>query len=229
MNELLLVVAGIFLLCMIIGANRGFIRIVAALFTTLLILVAVVVASPYVSQFLKEHTPLEGVIQEKCENMLTVEGLDSSSREGQISIVEHSELPGIYKDLLLANNNTEVYESLGVTTFVEYVTAYFTKLSCDIIAFLVTFLVATAAIRTILYILNVIGDLPLIGGLNRLAGGVVGIGTGLIVVWILFIAITLLYDLSISKLFLENIEESPILQFLYNNNILMNYITKFRA
>ena len=229
MNELLLVVAGIFLLCMIIGVNRGFIRIVAALFTTLLILVAVVVASPYVSTFLKEHTPLEGMIQEKCADILTVDGLDTSSRDGQIAIVEHSELPGFYKELLLENNNAEVYAALGVTTFVEYVTAYFTKLLCDIIAFLVTFLVATAVIRTALYILGVIGDLPLIGGLNRLAGGAVGLATGLLVVWILFIAITLLYDLSISKLFLQNIEESEILQFLYNNNILMDYVTKFRG
>ena len=229
MNELLLVVAGIFLLCMIIGVNRGFIRIVAALFTTLLILVAVVVASPYVSTFLKEHTPLEGMIQEKCANILAVDGLDTSSRDGQIAIVEHSELPGFYKELLLENNNAEVYAALGVTTFVEYVTAYFTKLLCDIIAFLVTFLVATAVIRTALYILGVIGDLPLIGGLNRLAGGAIGLATGLLVVWILFIAITLLYDLSISKLFLQNIEESEILQFLYNNNILMDYVTKFRG
>lgn len=229
MNELLLVVAGIFLLCMIIGVNRGFIRIVAALFTTLLILVAVVVASPYVSTFLKEHTPLEGMIQEKCADILAVDGLDTSSRDGQIAIVEHSELPGFYKELLLENNNAEVYAALGVTTFVEYVTAYFTKLLCDIIAFLVTFLVATAVIRTALYILGVIGDLPLIGGLNRLAGGAIGLATGLLVVWILFIAITLLYDLSISKLFLQNIEESEILQFLYNNNILMDYVTKFRG
>ena len=103
------------------------------------------------------------------------------------------------------------------------------KLLSDIVAFLLAFIVITAVVRIALYILDIIGHLPVIGGLNRLAGGVLGLGTGLIIVWVLFIAITMMYDLSISKLFLQNIEENELLQFLYDNNILMNYLTKFRV
>ena len=229
MNELLLIVAGIFIICFLIGVNKGFIRIVASLFATLIILVLVIFATPYVTKALKDYTPIEESVQKKCSEMMKLDSVDTSIREAQIAVVEQSELPKVFKDLLLANNNTEVYESLGVDSFVDYVTAYFTKLIIDIIAFLATFIIVTLVVRIGLYILGIIGDLPLIGGINRVAGGAVGLVTGLIVVWIVFIAITVFYDMSVSKMFLGNIEENQFLQFLYNNNVLMNYLTKFRV
>lgn len=229
MNELLVVVGIIFLICILVGYQKGFIKIVASLFATLVIIVLVIFISPYVSNIIRACTPIESVVQEKCAEILLPEEGTDSSREGQIVLIEQSELPPMFKELLLENNNGEVYERLGVTTFIEYVGTYFAKLISDIIAFLLTFLVVTIIVRTILYIFGAIGDLPVIGGINRLAGGAVGIGTGLVIVWILFLVITVLYDLEISKTFLKNIEESKILQMLYDNNIIMNYVTKFRG
>ena len=229
MNELLIVVAGVFVLCFMIGVNRGFIKIVASLSATLIVLVLVMISMPYVGNALREYTPLEEKVKEKCIEVLHPGDEDTTSRDAQISLIEKSDFPQVFKDLLLSNNNGEVYDSLGVTTFVDYVGAYMAKLFLDIVSFLLAFIVITAVVRIALYILDIIGHLPVIGGLNRLAGGVLGLGTGLIIVWVLFIAITMLYDLSISKLFLQNIEENELLQFLYNNNILMNYLTKFRV
>ncbi len=229
MNELLVVVAGIFILCFMIGVNRGFIKIVASLSATLIILVLVIFSMPYVGQALRDYTPLEDKVKEKCIEVLQPGDADTESRDAQISLIENSEFPDIFKDLLLANNNGEVYESLGVTAFVDYVGAYMAKLISDIVAFLLAFIVVTAVVRIFLYVLDIIGHLPVIGGLNRLAGGVLGLGTALIIVWVLFIAITVLYDWAISKLFLQNIAENEFLQFLYNNNILMKYLTKFRV
>ncbi len=229
MNELLIVVAGIFLLCFVIGVNRGFIKIVASLSATLIILVLVMVSMPYVGKALRDYTPLEEKVKEKCINVLQPGDVDTTSRDAQISLIENSEFPEVIKELLLSNNNGEVYKSLGVTAFVDYVGAYMAKLFSDIAAFLLAFIVVTAVVRIVLYILDIIGHLPVIGGLNRLAGGVLGLGTGLVIVWVLFVAITMMYDLTICKLFLNNIAENEFLQFLYNNNILMNYLTKFRV
>ena len=229
MNELLIVVAGIFFLCFVIGVNRGFIKIVASLSATLVILVLVMVSMPYVGNALREYTPLEEKINEKCVYLLQPGEVDTTSRDSQIVLIENSEFPEIFKDLLLANNNGEVYESLGVTTFVDYVGAYMGKLISDIVAFLLAFIAITVVVRIVLYILDIIGHLPVIGGLNRLAGGILGLGTALIIVWVLFIVITMMYDSSIGKLFLGNIAENEFLQFLYNNNVLMNYLTKFRV
>ena len=229
MNELFLVVLGIFILSIVVGINRGFIKIVASIFATLIILVLVVAAMPYTSQILAEKTPLKEVIEEKCYEWMPLEDVEIASREMQIQLVEQSELPQLFKDLLLENNNAEVYENLGVTSFVDYMVAYITKLISDIIAFLITFLVVSLIVRVVLYILDIIGHLPVLGGINRLAGGLVGCVTGVLIVWILFIAITILYDTQMGSLFLSNIEESQFLQFLYDHNILMGFVTKFRV
>lgn len=229
MNELLIVVAGIFLLCFMIGMNRGFIKIVASLSATLIILVLVMISMPYVGEVLRDYTPLEEKVKEKCAEVLQPGDVDTTLRDAQISLIENSGFPQVIKELLLANNNGEVYENLGVTEFVDYVGAYIAKLFSDIAAFLLAFITMTAVVRIVLYVLDIIGHLPVIGGLNRLAGGVLGLGTGLVIIWVLFIVITMMYDLSICKLFLGNIEENEFLQFLYNNNILMNYLTKFRV
>ena len=77
--------------------------------------------------------------------------------------------------------------------------------------------------------MGTIEKIPVIRGLNRLGGGLLGIGTGLIIVWVLFIVITLLYDTQIGKACLDSIMEDKFLTNLYNSNILMNYITKFRG
>ena len=73
MNELLLVVIGIFGICVLIGINKGLIRIAASLLATLLILVMVTFATPYVSDFLSEKTPLTETVKEKCVEKLNIE------------------------------------------------------------------------------------------------------------------------------------------------------------
>lgn len=237
MNVLLIIVGIIFLLCMVVGFVRGFIKIVASLASTIAIIVLVAFLTPSVSNIIQKLIPIEEFAQDKCAQILMLEQEDDEevteqreiSREEQIRLLENAELPEIFRQLLLENNNHEIYETLGVSTFSEYVGSYLAKLVSNIVSFLLTLLVVTIVIRTILYILGIISDLPVIGGLNRLAGGVIGLGTGLILVWVLFIVITLLYDTEIGKMCFENISENQFLTILYENNILLDYITKFKG
>ena len=52
------------------------------------------------------------------------------------------------------------------------------KVIADFVGFLLTLLIVTIVVRTIVYMLGLISDLPVIGGLNRIAGGVLGMATG---------------------------------------------------
>ena len=234
MNGLLLVVGIILIVSIVIGYMRGFLKIVASLAATIAIVVLVGFLTPYVSQAIRNVTPLEETMQRKCIDMLTPEGADSEevlagdlSRDNQISLIEESRLPKMFQEMLLSNNNNEVYEALGVTSFAEYVGTYFAKVISDIAAFLVTLLIVTIIVRTALCIIGIIGKLPVIGGMNRIAGGIIGIGTGLIIVWVLFLVITVFYDNSVSRACMEDIANNKILQVLYDSNLLMKYVMKF--
>ena len=236
MNELLIAVGVIFLICLIVGFVRGFIKIVASLAVTIATIILVMFLSPYVSNAILEHTPLEKKVQEYCAGLLTSEEQEPASaeefrendytREEQISMIEGAKLPGVFQKLLLDNNNSEIYETLGVKTFGDYICRYFAKLIADILGFLLTFLVLTIVARIVVYVFGFIEKLPIIGGFNRVAGGALGLVTGLIFVWVLFVAITLLYRTDFGMNCFKNIEESQILTFLYDNNLLMKFIGK---
>lgn len=235
MNTLLIVVGLIFLISVIVGAVRGFVKIVASLVSTIIIIVVVMIASPMVGAVIRDVTPIGQIIQDECMEIFA-QGAEEEedgildhvlSREQQIDLIENANIPDFLQDLLLENNNDEIYAALGVTTFVEYVAAYITKLVTDMLAFLLTFLVVSIVVKSALYILGVIGELPVLGGFNHLGGGVLGLGIGLIVVWVLFVVITAIYDTSIGAKCFEDIRNSEILTILYNSNFILNNIVKF--
>lgn len=165
-----------------------------------------------------------GITKEQVEEAV---GQIELPREMQIQAIENAGFPEFLKEKLLENNNSEVYKQLGITSFTSYIGAYLAKIVSDIVAFLVTFLIATLVIRIIMYALNIIGDLPVFHGLNQVAGAFLGLGTALIIVWVAFLIITLAYNSDIGKVTMEMIKDSQFLTFLYDNNYIMNTITKF--
>lgn len=228
MNFLLIVTGSIVLISMIVGMARGFIKIAASLAATIITIALVMFLSPYVSKAILKMTPLEQTVQKKCVKLLAGAGMGEIPREQQITAIENANLPEVFREMLLENNNSEIYQSLGVTNFGEYAGTYLAKVAADFIGFLLTMLVVTIIVRSIVYTLGLIGDLPVIGGLNRIAGGVLGVGIAVIIVWVLFIVITLMYNTSVGKMCFENIRSSRLLTYLYENNMLMDFVTKFR-
>lgn len=249
MNSLLIITGIIFLICGIYGASRGFIKIVASLAATIVTILCGMFLSPYVSRIILEVTPLEETMQTKCAEILKtsiqehasasgIQGIEKIEkieeiekiefpREMQISLIENANLPKIFKETLLENNNSEIYQALGVSHFSEYVGSYLARTIANYAGFLITMLIVTIIVRIAFRALGVISELPIIGGVNRVAGCVLGLAIALVVVWLLFILVTLLYNTAVGKICLENIGNSRILSTLYENNILMNFITKF--
>lgn len=238
MNKLLIVVILIFLGCMIIGYMKGFVRIAATLGATIATIILVSLLSPIFSNVILNTIPIEKMVEDKCKEMMGVENEEGeiiipdeveNSREIQIKVIEEAKLPEFYKQNILENNNQEIYKTLGAETFSEYIIKYLSKTLADVLSFLLTFLVATVIVKTVMYMFGIIEKLPVIGTLNRVGGFALGSVTGLIVVWVLFVVITLMYDTTIGSSCLKSISSNKILTFLYDKNILLNYITKLRG
>lgn len=178
-------------------------------------------------------TPLEGMkdFDLKASGITEEEIKEALSsieipKQTQIDAIEKADIPVIFKELLLTNNNTEVYKSLGVKSFPQYVGAYMAKVIIGMLSFLVTFLLVTIVVRAVIFALDIIADLPVINGLNRLGGALLGLSSGVIIAWIAFIILTLLYTTAVGKMGFAMIEESSFLRFLYDHNIIMSWVTK---
>ena len=146
----------------------------------------------------------------------------------QIAAIENTDIPDIFKELLTENNNSEIYGVLGVTTFPEYVAKYLAKTVINIISFLITFIIITIILRAVIFALDIVTQLPVLGWINRLVGAMVGLLIALLMVNILFVGITLLFQTGAGKDMIALIDSSSFLSFLYDNNFIMRLVTMFR-
>lgn len=160
-----------------------------------------------------------GTVQDAIENA-------EIPRDVQVAAIEKADLPELFKSLLSVNNNSEIYKELGVETFAQYVGHFLSKLIIHIVAFLCTFLLVTIILRAIIFALDVVAELPVLGFVNRIAGGAIGVLCSLVIVWVLFIVITLLYVTSVGKEIYEAVQGNEILKMLYDCNPIMMLATK---
>lgn len=179
-------------------------------------------------------TPLAGLDRDQIEKLndkdwskLGINGEDILSvlgeipKDDQIKAIKNASIPQFLKDLLLENNNNAIYNELGVTTFVEYVASYISRMIINLISFLVTFLIAIILVKALMVAVHIIGELPVLGTVNHLAGGALGLVLGLIIVWVGFLILALAYSTDFGKVCFEMIEDSSILTFLYEHNPLL--------
>ena len=89
------------------------------------------------------------------------------------------------------------------------------------ISFLLSYLLANIIVRSIVFLLDIMTKLPVIGGINRLAGGAIGLLEGVIILWVAFLAFTVLCGTGTGRLALHYIQVDPFLKYLYQNDILI--------
>lgn len=264
-NWLLIIVATIFIVCIVVGYVRGFLKLGLSLLSTIITLVIVLVLSPFVAEALEKYTPvddyietriveafmpeiteeqlaqydfrgtpLEGMSQEQLANLndidwdmlgITVDDvldvIGEIPKDVQIRQIEEAPLPRYIKDQLLENNNSTIYSELGVQTFPHYVASYLSRMVLKLISFLVTFMLAIIIVKALMFAVNIIGELPVLGLLNRIAGGALGLVLAVVIIWLGFLIMTLAYTTEVGSACFAMVEQSKALQFLYNTNPLL--------
>ena len=148
------------------------------------------------------------------------------SRSDQIRFIEDLPLPDSLKEQMETFNNAAGYAKLGASDFGSYVVRYIANLILNVLAFLVTLIVSWAIIRLILGALSIFSSLPIIGSVDRLLGLLLGIVQGVMVMWVLFLILSLLATTPAGKTLMDEINHTPFLSALYNSNLLMNSTTR---
>lgn len=93
------------------------------------------------------------------------------------------------------------------------------------IAFVISFILTNVIVKMILYAVDILTELPVIGTLNRIGGMAVGIIQGVLWIGVFFLAIAFLSSTEIGESLLRVIGEDPVLTWLYEKNYLLRVIT----
>ncbi|MBO5199564.1 MAG: CvpA family protein [Lachnospiraceae bacterium] len=224
MNWMLIVVLVILAACAIHGRAVGLVKTVFATFSTIIVVLATVWISPQVSKWMQGNEKVYEYFSEKVDNIVDFSELGDKVSE-QVDFINELPLPNELKKVIQDNNNSETYAQLAVDNFEGYVVNYLTCIIINALAFIGTFLVLRIALGILAGALDLISKLPVLNGVNKLAGFAVGLVHGLIIVWIGFVLITMFGGSTVGQEALKLIGESKVLEFLYDNNLILKFIT----
>ena len=211
------------------GWSRGFVRVFAGMFFFLASTVLVYYATPYISDFIKENTPIYQAVEENCREMLKGgEGQENSGLE-QKKFIEGLGLPEALEKQLLGGSDSGSSVDRAVEGVSDYLAEYMAGLILNILTFVVTLAVVNLVLRMTVLTLDNLEKLPVLNSINKAFGMVLGAAQGLLVVWVAFLVITAFGNTDAGRKLLEMIHESPILDFLYNINIFLKIMLRMMA
>ncbi len=205
----------------IMGFRKGFVKEIVSVFFMLISFLLVWAVNPYVNTFVKEYTPVYDTIQEKCQTLVSeqIGNKKTLDKEEQNQVMESLDLPDLLKNALVENNTAETYRYLAVSTFTEYISDSLAVMAVNGISFLISFILSAAVIRLLGFILNVLTKLPVIHGINKIAGAAVGGIKCVIFIWIAFLVLTLMCDTAPGQQGMALIQQDTFLNFLYSQNV----------
>ncbi|HHT88073.1 MAG TPA: CvpA family protein [Clostridiales bacterium] len=215
MNWMLIIVLGIIILNALIGRKIGLIKIIFSLFSFIIALVLSVWISPSVNGLLRNNEAFYEKASRKVEDILFQEQTAASNED---DLIEGLPLPKSIKESLMEGKAEQE------ANIKSYITTHVTDIAVKSLAFIITFAVVFVALWVLSIALNIISKLPILNQLNKLAGLLVGGLQGVIIVWILFILVTVFSGTELGSSSFEQIENNMLLSFLYDKNILINIV-----
>lgn len=125
----------------------------------------------------------------------------------------------------IEGSDMELLDALRVLGMENAVSGYLADEILRWAAFLIALLLAGVLIRGIVFSLGIVSHLPILHGLNKTAGLLLGSAEGVVLVWIFFVVITVCASTSVGGQLLKMTAQSSILSWLYRNNLLLNWLS----
>lgn len=225
-NMLLIGVAAFMALCIFNGYRKGFLKIALSMAALVGTIIIVSILNPYVSKFLLNNTGLYEVLHESTSEFVT-EIFDAKidteirTRTDEVLAIDHLTLPKSIREKLIEDNNSVIYDALGVSEFEEYISRYLACMILNAISFIGTLMIAGFAVKVIFVMADIIEKVPGVKGMNKLAGMLLGFLQGIIIIWVACLVVTAFGATKTGQEILAMIQDSVILSFIYNNNCLL--------
>lgn len=209
-----IVLVAILLLNIIIGYKKGLINVIFNICAFLVAIVITIILYKPVSNIIIENTNIKENIKSTIINNKQNEDTKEEKKDtNDIQKYIESTVQGIADDA--KEKATETVAETIATKAIEIITC--------IILFILTRIVLTL----LKFVTETIANLPLLKQFNEIGGLVYGVIKGLIIIYILLTILFLVISIKGNGLIAKFIEESNITKFLYNNNIIVNYVNIF--
>lgn len=202
--------------------KKGFLRLAVSVSFWVLTITIVNLLLPWTSAFISKHTNVEKSIKREILNGITTEYDEDmeNDRLKQEEYIEKLKLPKQIKNVLNANNQKQTWQQLGADYFADYIGKSLSKIITTILSFILVFVFVWIILKIAVNLSDIVSKVPIIYGLNQIAGAVGGFIYAIFIVWMVFLFLGVSLSTSWGRDILAAIESSFFLNFLYNMNIL---------
>ena len=206
----------------LVGYGNGLIKVLVTLTGSIVALIMSFIVYPVVNMILKAtaiYTIIYNGVFTKLQGIDFGKGIQTQGK----AITENiTWLPKFLTEQIASNNNTPMYELLGVHTLVEYISTYITDMIIGMLAILITWFAIKVVLVGILRSAGkIVEHLPIISGLNHFGGFIVGIFKGIFTICIItlivpaFLTMPSLADLGML------LQSSYLVRWFYEHNLVI--------
>ncbi|MCR5226764.1 MAG: CvpA family protein [Eubacterium sp.] len=245
-------IGAILLISGLVGLKRGLLKTLFGLIALVVSLAVTFFVTPYVSSYLIEETVVEKKIEEKIYNKLEdsmkekvkvslenagvttdlsklteeeTQALLSAEpdKATQVQVIDSLDLPDIAKTDFIENNNDEMYQALGITSFYRYISSYAARQIVKVGTYISVFILLRLIFILIgVIITHVVEELPALSAANRLCGMIFGLVSGMILIWMFMIVASFVFGASYDGM----VAQSEILTMIDQHNVVLYFLKK---
>lgn len=198
----------------IIGYRKGFVKTIWKIAALVITIVLVMALKAPAANMLMGTRMAENIHTGISENVRIPQG-------GGVNIAENLNLP----EFMQAEVNDRLNSTQDAISSVNATTAdVLTGIFVTIIACVVLFIIIRLILMAVYMIINGVTKVPVIRGINRLAGGLLAVVNMIFVIFLL-LSLFSLYAPADSNMY-EIIEKTYVVKYLYNYNILLQLFMK---
>lgn len=213
----------ILLIFIFLFAAKGLVASVLKSFSWLISILVTYFLYPVVSGILRQ-TFIFDMLKESVYGVMGLDTMETAGGTGQIAAIEGLTLPQGLKNMLVDNNNSVIYELLGVDSLQEYIAGYIANIILNIVTGILVFFIIVIVIKIAAGTLRLAVKLPVVRQINGIGGGILGLFWGIVAVWTIMALSTVFITAPFFADMVAAIDSSIIGKILYDNNVIMNVL-----
>lgn len=196
------------------GSKKGLVRSIFSLGSLVLSLVLALTLYPVVTDFLNQSVVGDYV------RLNVYKVFDQKQEEPQETDTagDTLNLPDSLESAITGTMNEAAF------TVKESIAENTAQLALKLLGIIIVFVLVRVILWLLVHFLNAVAHLPILRSINRLLGGVLGLGYGILLIYLLLAVLTFTTTLKTFNKPIQLVLDSRYVSVMYNENILLNFL-----
>lgn len=224
-------ILGIFVVCVLIGFNQGFLKAglnCVNFFLSLLLalmfrgsLAGIITADPQIIPTIIHFSESSEMLGSVENVRLSIYNLTPEVLE---SILSNVQLPHPLEALLLSNIQTQAFAAQGLSTLGEYLSMTIAHMSINIVSMLTAFVISFVSIALLIHMVDSTVKFPVLRYMDGSAGAILGFLQGMLLLFVVFLCVPLILAFLPFDELTALIDASSFATFYYRSNFVIDMI-----